>query len=119
MYCVKHRPLDGIELIGGSETYPDGIPSENPALNAPEVKYLPAGPGEPVSAAESVNATVLALAQAKDLRNVRRRVEVPDIPILPPGQRVTQADIDAAVNRNRDRIAREELHGPDKDGDDD
>lgn len=112
VYCSKHRPLDGFEMMAGvSDFYPEGIPSENPSLPAAEMKFLPPSKGEAVSAAESINETVLALAVAKDMRNVRRRVDVPDIPILPPGQRITQADIDSALNRNRERIAKEQLHG--------
>lgn len=105
VYCAAHRPLDGFEISGPTETYPDGIPSER-QIEAPAMKALP--PGD-VSAADSINETVLALAVAKDIKNVRRSIPVPDIPILPPGKRISHADIDAAVNRNRERIAREEL----------
>ncbi len=107
VYCSRCRPLDGVELIGTSETYPDGIPSERPQLPAPEMKRLAAG--EPVTAADSINETVLALAEAKDMRNITRRVPVPDIPILPAGKRISQADVEAAVNQSREQIARKEL----------
>ncbi|MES2393501.1 MAG: hypothetical protein V4555_17830 [Acidobacteriota bacterium] len=107
VYCSKHRPLDGVELIGGTEAYPDGIPPEKQISEAP-MKALP--PGRSVSAAESLENTVIDLATAKSMRVVGT-CKVRDIPMLPPGQRVTQADIDAAVAESRQKIAREQLGG--------
>jgi hypothetical protein len=110
VYCTKFYPLDGVEMIG-SGSYPDGIPSEaetaGKAIMAPSLKLLP---GRVVSAAKSIDETVLMLAEAKDMKHAHKRAPaVPDIPTLPPGSYVTQADIDAAVNESRERIAREEL----------
>lgn len=104
VYCSKHRPLDGYELIGGSETFPEGIPPEK-QIEAPVLKALPAG--RVASAAESVDGAVADIAKAKRM-NLVRPIQVRDIPILPPGKRITQADIDAAVNVHRDKIARGE-----------
>lgn len=114
VYCSKYRPLDGFELAGGTEDYPDGIPSEADSVMGalpaghPQ-RALPAPRGEQVSAAESIRETVAMLAEAKSMKYPQRHVNVPDIPILPPGDRISQTDIDAAVNTNRERIAREEL----------
>jgi len=105
VYCSKHRPLDGYELIGGTEAFPDGIPSEKLIPAAP-MKALP--PGREVSAADSLEDTVIDLAAAKNMRAVGT-CKVRDIPILPPGNRITQADIDAAVEVSRQRVARQEL----------
>jgi hypothetical protein len=112
VYCSKFRPLDGVEISGASDFFPEGIPSEAEtagALPAPEMKYLTAGRGEPVSDAESLNNVIYALATAKDMKNAGKKLPVPDLPVLPPGERISQADIDAAVEANRDRAAREEL----------
>lgn len=116
VFCSKYLPRDAVDTLG-SEIYPDGIPSEKEtaaggALAPPSLKMLHGGKEPPegaVSAAKSIDDTIKALAVAKDIRNARKAVDVPDIPVLPPGQRISQADIDAAVNKNRERIAREEL----------
>ena len=105
VYCSKHRPLDGYELIGGTEIYPDGIPSDK-QLPAPERKALAAG--RSVSDAESLENTISDLAVAKRM-NVVGKPKVRDIPILPPGKRITQADVDAAVDFKRNQSGREEL----------
>jgi hypothetical protein len=98
VYCGRHRPLDGVDIIGISDFYPDGIPTEAETMGllAREQKFLPPPKGEPVSAAPSIDLTMRDLARAKDMRQVKP-VHVHDIPILSPGQRVTQADVDAAL----------------------
>jgi hypothetical protein len=107
VYCSKYRPLDGFELIGSTEDFPDGIPSEK-LLAAPEMKALP--PGREVSVADSLEDTVLDLARAKSLNAVGIH-KVRDIPVLPPGQRITQADIDAAIEVSRQKAGQRELSG--------
>lgn len=112
VYCSKHRPLDGVELLGSSDIFPEGIPSENPQLPPPEFKRL--APGEAVSAAPSIDLTVRALAEAKSITNAGRRASVPDIPELSPGYRISQTDIEAAVIELRMRTEREEQEALDR-----
>lgn len=109
VYCSKARPLDGVETEAICEQYPEGIPSEKlEAVSAPSYPQLRSG--DAASNAESVRVTVEALVEAKDMKNFAKpKRPVPDIPIFPGGAHVTQADIEAAVNANRERIAREEL----------
>ena len=113
VYCSKYRPLDGFELVGGTTAYPDGIPSESEAaeraaLGPAEGKYLPA-PLEPASRAESLRNTVTDLAAAKRIGS-KPGSRVRDIPIFPVGAKtVTQADIEAAVSANREKVAKNEL----------
>ena len=107
VYCQRYRPLDGIELSGSTEAYPDGIPSELPAPQ--DQKYFGPGPGEPASAAESVSLTVEALVKSKSLQNAGKRVTVPTIPLLPKANRITPVDIAQAIEVNRNRVAQQEL----------
>ena len=116
IYCSKFRPLDGYEPVPGPEdAFPEGVPSEAEsrgiALPPPTFKALPEPEPGKASAADSVNAVVLTLAVAKHLDNVGKLTPpVKQVPILPQGVKtITQADIDAAVLQNRERIAREEL----------
>jgi hypothetical protein len=110
VYSSKHRPLDGVEVDGFLPEYPDGVPSEQQLEAPPRLALPPGGDGkESVSAAKSLNETVLFLAEAKSMRNIGRHVSVPDIPVLPPGKRITQADVDAALEKLREQRARGEL----------
>ena len=108
VYCSKYRPLDGVELIGPSEAFPDGVPSER-QVEAPAQLALPAG--RVATAAASIDGTVADLAKAKRITRAGQPTRVRDIPILSPGQRITQDQIDAAVQEIRERVAREELEG--------
>lgn len=112
VFCSKFFPLDAIEPTGVSDFYPEGIPSEAESrgtLPAPEMKYLSAPKGEPVTAADSLNEFFYDLAAAKSMKNVGRVRPPSPPPVMPAGQYVTQADIDAAVLKNRERIAREQI----------
>ena len=115
VYCSARMPLDGVQpLVLTSETFPDGIPSEDPAREAAQLengmKRLPAG--VLVSAAPSLERAVLGLAAAKDLNRGGPRPRVPDVPLVrdvPPEKRITQADIDRAVEELHAKRARKEL----------
>lgn len=94
-FCARYKPRDGIEAR--SEKFLEGIPPERKP--AP-VLALP--PGPQMTATREIDAAVGALAPAKTVPHPRR-------PITPPDSTravITQADIDAAVRRNRDRQAR-------------
>ena len=114
VYSSKYRPLDGFEIAGGTEDYPDGIPSEAESVMGAlppgdQPLALPAPRGEEVSAAASLRETVGTLAVAKNLNLIgQMRKQVRDIPIRQAGA-ITQADIDAAVQQSREAIARKEL----------
>jgi len=127
--CTKFRPADGIES-GPTDMFPEGIPSEtgrNPlALPAGAARALPAGH----VVTEDVESDTAVRLRA--LRNPMRPIAIPDtdrfgktlknaltapvdrapIPYAPPISAERRAElkkqIDAAVQANRDRKAREE-----------
>lgn len=111
VFCSKFKPRDGIEAYSRDPRYLEGIPSERerqtPALPAPAMKALP--PGRVVSGAASVDGAIRDLARAKDM-NARGPVSrVRDIPVLPPGRRITEADIKRAEEEFRRRQREQEL----------
>jgi len=105
--CSADQPRDGIEPIGISEFYEDGIPNEKPAtplaLAGTPMRQLAAG--EPVSAAPSVAAAVSDLAKAKSMSNAGTRMRIREIPInrITDKNRITAADVEAAVREYRTR----------------
>jgi hypothetical protein len=115
VYCARRRPLDGIEAEGSSERYPDGIPSEKP--KEPALLGAAAGPkalpaGAVASGAQTVERAVLALAEAKNMNRTGPAPRIPGIPLMrdvPAGQKITQADVDRAVEELHERRAKEEL----------
>jgi hypothetical protein len=119
VYCAGRMPLDGVHpLLLTSETYPDGIPSEDPTREAAQlasgIRQLPAG--MVVSASPSLERAVLALVAAKDLNRSGPVPRIPGVPLMrevPPKQRITQADIERAVNELHEKRARVELSGGD------
>jgi hypothetical protein len=112
-FCARYRPKDGVNA--GSTVYPDGLPRELPESNP--VKLLPLPVGAIVSADADLERSVVALAQAKDMRNAgRRRCHVPGVPEvsnLPPEKRITLADVERAVNELHEKRASVELSGGD------
>jgi len=115
VFCQRYRPLSGLDaaqLSWSSETYPEGIPSEKPQPTQ-ALKTLPAG--RDVSASPSIEAAVIELAKAKRMPAPREPLRmcsplVPQIPeVRPQLRRITQADIDRAVQENRDSRARREF----------
>jgi hypothetical protein len=105
VYCSKHLPLDGVQPLGISEAYPDGIPAE---IAQPETRRLPLPPGA-VSVAPSLNTAIRSLTVAKDLNRVGQPpAKVVDIPLQRAGN-ITQADVDREVSALRDERARQEL----------
>lgn len=90
VYASRKVPHDGILPIGTSEAYPDGIPPER----EPEPAMLMLPPGAPVSAAPELVAAVGKLADAKDIMCR---------PAKPSPRLVTQADMEAAMEANRNR----------------
>lgn len=94
VYVSRKPPHDGLMPIGTSDAYPDGIPSEH--LEPPPMLALP--PGATVSAVPELDAAVLETALAKSVQKALFR-ERPAI----PARVITQADIDAAKELNRQR----------------
>ncbi len=113
-FCSKHRPADGKECH--SQVYFDGIPSEREETNR-----LILGPNHARGLIEGqqgqrgpmqigVDPAIQQVAKMRDLnREVarKRRVEQPK-PTNPNYRPISQAEIDAAVQQNRDKRAREE-----------
>lgn len=69
VFAARFAPLDGIVPEGGSEIYPDGIPSEAKRPD-PVMKALP--PGE-ISADRALDNGVRLLAQAKSMDRPSRQ----------------------------------------------
>lgn len=107
--CSKFKPKDGFESY--SLTFPDGIPSEKPEKQyaLPPASTLALGPGEPISAAPSLNNYVQQLAEMKRMDNVNP-IKPEDLPTarLTPENAVTEADIRRAVDELRRKKAEEE-----------
>jgi len=101
-FCSKYKPVDGYS-ISSSDEFPEGFPSEKP-----KEQRRALSPGKKASEDPALEASVCALAEVKDMNRVTRRPRrVPAIPV--GGQPITQADIDRAVEENRDRRARGEV----------
>ena len=107
--CSKYKPKDGCESY--SSTFPNGIPSEKPEKQwaLPPASTLALGPGEPISAAPSLNGYVQQLAEMKRMDNVNP-IKPPDLPAarLTPENTITEADIKRAVDELRRKKAEEE-----------
>lgn len=110
VYASRHIPHDGVLPVGISEHFPDGIPSERPAMTAPAMKALP---GERrITAAESFDRAIVALGVAKDLDRVGLpKMKVPEPPIvrITEVNRITQADIDREMEKRRTEKAKAEI----------
>ena len=108
VYCSRNKPRDEIEA--GSSIFPDGVPSPvagselawYPAIESAPILQLP--PGHVITADITLENDIRRLAAAKDLN--RRKAEEVRNPDYKP---ITEADIQAALEENRDRHAREEL----------
>jgi hypothetical protein len=115
VYASRKRPADGIEPVGMSETFPEGIPSERgetqKAIGPAEPKRI----GEPVSADPEIDRAIGRAAKLLGAiaRKANRNVSPPSIPVNPDAMQITQSDVDAAVERYREQKAREELGGAD------
>ena len=107
-FCCRFRPKDGQNAC--SEVYLDGSwPVDPTAPPRPEL-MAPAGQkriaGETISEDPQLQRAISTLARAKSMDRATRRKPAPP---NPPGFKpLTQADIDAAVQQNRDKRAREE-----------
>jgi hypothetical protein len=116
VFGSRFRPADGIEPIGISETYPDGIPAERPmALPSPEMKRV--GPGE-CSADQDLCGEIDKAAGAKTMppalhgadrssRVLRDSRTAPRDRAEPPGptpQVITQADVDRELELRRQAV---------------
>jgi hypothetical protein len=96
VYCSKHIPLDGKKALGISESFPEGIPSEKQEALA----SLALPPGENMREVLQIEAAVRELAPAKTMPAPR-----PQDRVSIPSGLVTQADIDRAIEVNRERRA--------------
>jgi hypothetical protein len=88
VYAGKYMPWDGLLPIGMSEVYPDGIPPESEQ----KAKGLSAGAGD-----KQIAASVKQIATAH---------------VIPVVRAITDADVNAARQANRDARARTELGEP-------
>jgi len=110
--CSKYRPKDGIN-VSFTEAYPEGVPSERPLQVAPAPPALP--PGHLASVSPSLEAAVGELAEAKRMPSPQEpirfvRLPAPIIPeSRPERKRITQVDIDRAVEQLRAERAQREL----------
>lgn len=110
VFTSSHTPLDGVEAIGESEVYPDGIPSERKL----ETKAARLSPGKPepsrISGAPSLENTVRDLADAKNMNRIGPLNHVRDIPLrrLRPEERITPEMLREAVQKHRQEQARTE-----------
>ncbi len=117
VFCAKYRPLSGPDaaVLGWSSAiYTENLPSERPQPEEP-VKMLPAGHN--VSASPSLELAVAELAKAKRMPEPREllRLNPAPAPVIPEtrpvARRITQADIDGAVEEVRSSRARREIEG--------
>ena len=114
VFTSTHMALDGIEAVGESEVYPDGIPSERMA--APELKRIYGKPAQgEISGAPTVENTVRDLADAKRMNRTGPRKAVRDIPLrrLLPGERITPEMMREAIRKHRAQKAGEDDGGKD------
>lgn len=108
VYCSRNKPRDGFEI--SSTEFPDGVPTPvpgselawYPAIEAAPVLQLP--PGHLVSGDITLENDIRRLAAEKDMNRLKA-VELRN----PEYKPITEADIEAALEENRDRHAREEL----------
>lgn len=106
--CSKHKPKDGIEAY--SDVYVNGIPSEDEAKNAriEGTAFKALAAGQPITGAPSLAVNVAQLAEMK--RSTHAYPKRPDpLPVSKDFKPITQADIERAVQKNRDKRARAEL----------
>ena len=104
VYCNKQRPLDGIEAVGISERFPDGIPSEHPEPTP--MAALPAG--RVASADRQIEAAIAEVAKAKRVpaanEAMPRPIPAPRIATTPEQKHfkpITRADVDRAAEEHR------------------
>jgi hypothetical protein len=118
VFCSKFTPADGIDAYSQLSRFADGIPGEKsgfPAIAAASTRRIAAGEvSEPVSAAQSLCATVGALAAAKNLNRQLKRKAAPVIPEIPPKRLkleecITAEDMEKAAQEYRQAKAREEM----------
>lgn len=122
VYASRYLPWDGLLPVGESEAYPGGIPTEGeqrvkglpePAMKALPDIGIPISAASPVSASPTVVAAVRRLVAAKDLNRTEKPPRVPDVPLVnvPPEKRITAADVEREVDRQREERGRRELGG--------
>ena len=118
-FTLQFRPKNGIAYsrctcgCGAIEPFNLAPGQEWPSqLTAPEPRAL-LSVGAVVSADPDLERSVLALAAAKDLNQMGRKPRyipgIPEVPGIPPEKRITQADVDRAVQELHERKARQEL----------
>lgn len=111
VFCTRFRPKDGYSIAGSIASPGEIVPNQ---LNKPEPEYKKIGRGEPVSEDPALETSMRALGELKDLNRVTRPRSVPAIPVE---GRITQADIDRAVEELHDKKARRELGQEEHHGD--
>ena len=111
VFCTRFKPKDGYSIAGSVVSPGEIVPNQ---LNKAEPEYKKLERGEPVSEDLTLDASISALGELKDINRVTRPRRVPAIPVTEG--RITQADIDRAVEENRDKRARRELGQEERDG---
>ena len=104
VFCTRFKPKDGFSIAGSVVSPGEIVPNQ---LNKPEPEYKKLERGEPVSDDSTLNASISALGELKDINRVTRPRRVPGIQVT--DGRITQADIDRAVEDLHDKKARREL----------
>jgi len=110
-FCCRYKPKDGVNAY--SSVYPDGLPVDptappRPEIGAPSSLSLP--PGHAATVDRQIDSGIQAVAQLRDTNRAVRRFNTRErqAPTNPNYRPITQAEIDRAVQENRDRRAREE-----------
>jgi hypothetical protein len=112
LFCSKFKAADGIDAYSELARFADGIPSEKeslPALPAAPMRALPSGN---VSASPSIETTIRDLCVKTDLNRIGRpKPRVAEIPVIrvTEANRIQQADIDRALQLNREAKAKQEI----------
>ncbi len=99
--CHSGIPADGV-MLSITESFPEGLPPER--VGPPMARLLP--PGPKMDEARQIEATVGAIAKKVP---PPRNVDIHPLERTTPHRGITQADIDRAVEENRQRRAEAEL----------
>lgn len=107
IFCSKFKPADGVEAYSDLPQFVDGIPSERADYTT--ALPAPADAKKRLTAAECTTAPSVVDTLADLARATRMAPIIRPIPATRREGTITQEMIDAAVQENRDKKAREEL----------
>ncbi len=111
--CSRYRPADGVEIYG-TEFYPEGLPSEDPARNAQldagkDQKLIGTARAEPVTDDAEFDRRIRLAAHVKGPASLRRNAG--PAPINPNYKPIGPVEIARAVQELHEKRARHELFG--------